>query len=71
MTQGYELNIINGATNTLKETEFVIAEVRHNFESYKNGYKLEEFMLAIQKRFYIDKYIHCKALNCRSLFSST
>jgi len=49
----YELNIINGATNTQKETEFVIAEVRHNYESYKNGYKLEEFMLAMHNNDFI------------------
>tara|TARA_X000000368_G_scaffold143113_1_gene112779 strand:- start:9994 stop:10647 length:654 start_codon:yes stop_codon:yes gene_type:complete len=52
-SEGYELNIINGATNTLRETEFVIAEVRHNYKSYKKGYKLEEFMLAMHNNDFI------------------
>lgn len=43
-SEGYELNIIRGARNTLKKTKFVLAEVRHNHESFKGGYKLHEFI---------------------------
>lgn len=43
-TEGYELNVIKGAKNTLKNTKFVIAEVRHNHESFKGVYKLHEFI---------------------------
>jgi FkbM family methyltransferase len=46
-TEGYELNIIRGATETLKSTEFVLAEVRHNHESFEGVYKLHEFMSAM------------------------
>tara|TARA_B100001173_G_scaffold308123_1_gene317818 strand:- start:3622 stop:3834 length:213 start_codon:yes stop_codon:yes gene_type:complete len=38
------LNVINGAKETLKNTEFVLAEVRHNHESFKGVYKLHEFV---------------------------
>ena len=43
-TEGYELNVIRGAEETLKATRFVIAEVRHNHESFKGVYKLHEFV---------------------------
>ncbi len=43
-TEGYELDVIMGAIETLKFTKFVIAEVRHNHESLKGVYKLHEFM---------------------------
>ena len=33
--EGYELEVILGAKETLKNTQFVIAEVRHNHESLK------------------------------------
>ena len=33
-TEGYELNVILGAKETLANTKFVIAEVRHNHESF-------------------------------------
>ena len=42
--EGYELEVILGAKETLKYTQFVVAEVRHNHESLKNVYKLKEFM---------------------------
>ena len=42
-TEGYELNVIRGATETLKSAEFVLAEVRHNHESFVGVYKLHEF----------------------------
>lgn len=43
-TEGYELNVIKGAKEILKKTNFVIAEVRHNHESYNNQYKMYEFI---------------------------
>lgn len=43
-TEGYELNVIRGATETLKSAEFVLAEVRHNHESFHDMYKLHEFV---------------------------
>ena len=43
-TEGYELNVIRGSTETLKSVEFVLAEVRHNHESFHGAYKLHEFV---------------------------
>ena len=48
-TEGYELKIIRGANNTLKNTKFVIAEVRHNHESFDGVYKLHEFVKEMQE----------------------
>ena len=47
-TEGYEMSIILGASETLKTTEFVLAEVRHNHESFEGVYKLHEFMGVMQ-----------------------
>ena len=46
-TEGSELDVVLGAIKTLKLTKFVIAEVRHNHESLKGVYKLNEFMKAM------------------------
>ena len=43
-TEGYELNVIRGAKNILAHSKFVIAEVRHNHESFKGVYKLHNFV---------------------------
>ena len=43
-TEGYELEVILGASETLKHTKFVIAEVRHNHVSFEGAYKLHEFV---------------------------
>ena len=43
-TEGYELNVIKGSKDTLKIAKFVIAEVRHNHESFEGQYKLHEFI---------------------------
>lgn len=48
-TEGYELDVILGATETLKFSKFVIAEVRHNHESLKGVYKLQEFINLMDK----------------------
>ena len=52
-TEGFELNIVLGATETLKSTEFVLAEVRHNHESFKGVYKLHEFVSAMHDNGFI------------------
>ena len=43
-TEGFELDVMLGASEILKYTKFVIAEVRHNHESLQGVYKLHEFM---------------------------
>tara|TARA_B110000003_G_C16650592_1_gene533959 strand:- start:4465 stop:5148 length:684 start_codon:yes stop_codon:yes gene_type:complete len=43
-TEGFELDVIKGSKQTLEMTEFVIAEVRHNHESFNDMYKLHEFV---------------------------
>ena len=43
-TEGYELNVIRGAKNILTNCKFVLAEVRHNHESFKEVYKLQDFV---------------------------
>lgn len=43
-TEGYELNVIRGAKNILTQSKFVLAEVRHNHESFKGVYKLHDFV---------------------------
>ena len=48
-TEGYELEVILGAQNTLKKAKFVMAEVRHNHESFQGCYKLHEFMEAMRQ----------------------
>ena len=48
-TEGYELDVILGSTETLKFSQFVIAEVRHNHESLKGVYKLQEFINLMDK----------------------
>ena len=42
-TEGYELEILKGSTQTLSKTNFVIAEVRHNHTSFKQQYSFQEF----------------------------
>lgn len=60
-TEGYELDIIKGAKETLNSTEFVLAEVRHNHESFKGVYKLHEFVNEMHKNnFVLSKIITAK-----------
>lgn len=47
-TEGFELNVILGAKETLKKAKFVLAEVRHNHESFEGCYDLKEFIEAMQ-----------------------
>jgi FkbM family methyltransferase len=51
--EGFELDVIKGAKNTLKNTKFVLAEVRHNYESFKGVYKLHEFVNEMHKNNFI------------------
>jgi len=51
--EGYELDVIKGAEDTLKYTKFVIAEVRHNHESLKGVYKLHQFMNLMTKNNFV------------------
>ena len=52
-TEGFELNVIKGASKTLKSVDFVLAEVRHNHESFKNMYTLAEFVEEMHKHNFI------------------
>ena len=52
-TEGFELNVIKGASKTLKNAEFVLAEVRHNHKSFKNMYGLSEFVEEMHKNNFI------------------
>ena len=52
-TEGYELNVIKGSKNTLKSTDFVLAEVRHNHLSFDNQYMLHDFMNAMNENGFI------------------
>ena len=59
--EGYELDVVLGATETLKFTKFVIAEVRHNHESLIGVYKLHEFMNVMNKNnFTLSKILTAK-----------
>ena len=52
-TEGFELNVIKGASKTLKNVDFVLAEVRHNHKSFKNMYSLSEFVEEMFKNNFI------------------
>ena len=70
-TEGYELNVVLGAIETLKFTKFVIAEVRHNHESLKGVYKLHEFMKAMnENNFTLSKILTAKPFIADLCFQS-
>ena len=70
-TEGYELDVVLGATETLKFTKFVIAEVRHNHESLKGVYKLHEFMKAMdENNFTLSKILTAKPFIADLCFQS-
>ena len=52
-TEGYELEVIRGASAILKKTRFILAEVRHNHESFDGVYKLHEFVQALHKNGFV------------------
>lgn len=51
--EGYELEVIKGAKKTLNFVKFIIAEVRHNHESFNKVYKLKEFMKLMTKNKFV------------------
>ncbi len=51
--EGFELDVIKGASKTLKKSKFLIAEVRHNHKSFKKLYKLYEFINLMDKNHFI------------------
>lgn len=62
-TEGYELDVILGANKILKSTKFVMAEVRHNHESFLGCYKLYEFMeIMRQHNFQLTRILTAKPL---------
>ena len=62
-TEGYELNVVKGATNTLKMAKFLVAEVRHNHESFEGQYKLHEFINFMhENNFILTRIITAKPL---------
>ena len=70
-TEGFELDVILGATETLKHSKFVIAEVRHNHESLKGVYKLHEFMDIMSKNnFTLSKILTAKPFIADLCFQS-
>ena len=62
-TEGYELNVIKGSRETLKIAKFVVAEVRHNHQSFAGQYKLHEFIELMNKNnFILTRIITAKPL---------
>jgi FkbM family methyltransferase len=60
-TEGFELDVVMGAKKTLQNAKFVIAEVRHNLETFKGGYKLHEFSREMSaKGFVLTKILTAK-----------
>ena len=51
--EGFELDVIKGASKTLKKSKFLIAEVRHNHQSFEKLYKLHEFINLMDKNYFI------------------
>jgi len=51
--EGFELDVIQGSRMTLEDTEFVLAEVRHNYESFKGVYKLRDFITEMHRNGFV------------------
>lgn len=51
--EGYELEILKGAKKTLKKTNFVIVEARHNHKTFHKQYKLSELMILMTKNNFV------------------
>ena len=69
--EGYELDVVLGAIETLKFTKFVIAEVRHNHESLIGVYKIHEFMNVMNKNnFTLSKILTAKPFIADLCFQS-
>ena len=52
-TEGFELDVVMGAIKTLQSAKFVIAEVRHNHTTFKNGYKMHECNKEMSRQGYV------------------
>ncbi len=52
-TEGYELEILKGASETLKTAQFVIAEVRHNHKSFEQQYEFKDFNVYMFQRGFV------------------
>ena len=69
--EGYELDVVLGAIETLKFTKFLIVEVRHNHESLIGSYKLHEFMNVMNKNsFTLSKILTAKPFIADLCFQS-
>ena len=69
--EGYELDVVLGAIETLKFTKFLIIEVRHNHESLIGSYKLHEFMNVMNKyNFTLSKILTAKPFIADLCFQS-
>jgi hypothetical protein len=55
--EGFESEVIESASETLRMAKFVLAEVRHNYESFKGVYKLHEFISIMHKNNFISLMI--------------
>ncbi len=51
--EGYELEILKGAKKTLKKTNFVIVEARHNHKTFHKQYELSELMTLMTKNNFV------------------
>lgn len=56
-TEGYELEVLKGAPDTLKKAKFVIVEVRHNHKSFEQQYDFKEFNLYMFKQGFVPSII--------------
>lgn len=56
-TEGYELEVLKGATKTLENAKFVIAEVRHNHQSFEHQYGFAEFNLFMFQRGFVPSIV--------------
>lgn len=60
-TEGYELNVLKGAKETLKKTKFVLLEARHNHISFDGQYRLSELMKFMSNQgFFLEMIVTAK-----------
>ena len=70
--EGYELEIIKGAKKTLKKTNFIIVEARHNHKTFHKQYKLSELMMLMTKNnFVLTKILTAKPFLADLCFQPT
>ena len=51
--EGFELEVLKGAKKTLKKTNFVIVEARHNHKTFHHQYKLSTLMKLMTKNNFV------------------